>query len=474
MSDRATSPEPTMNLSEPRRVHILGIGGSGMSAIAIVLAAQGHTVTGSDAVASPTLERLRAHGIDVRIGHAAENLPEALDIVMASTAIAPENPEVIAAHARDVPVWSRASGLAALTRVRRTLAVAGSHGKTTTASMLATILEHGGQDPSYVIGGELRDRANNAAWGAADLFVVEADESDGTFLDLDVDGTVVTNIEPDHLEHWGGFDAVIRAFDRYTRGMSGPVIVGVDDEHAARLDAVRRADGLETTSYGFSPEADVVIINYRADGRTSSFSLQFPDAVVGPIAMTAPGRHNAQNAAGAAALARAVGTPDDAIVSGLEAFGGVARRFQFRAEHDGVTFVDDYAHLPSEVAAAIATARAGGWNRVIVVFQPHRYSRTEALWSTFADAFEGADQLFLTDVYSAGEAPRPGVDGHLLVQAVLDAHPATPVIYLPGRAELLGVLRQRVRPGDLVLTLGAGDLTTLPDEWLEAVGEERP
>lgn len=462
---------PPVDLSQRQRVHIVGIGGSGMSAIALVLAAQGHEVHGSDAAESATLERLRGHGITVAVGHDASNLATDLDVVIASTAIGTENPEIVAAHERQVTVWPRATGLAALTRLRRTVAVAGSHGKTTTASMLTTILEHGGRDPSYVIGGELQDRGSNAAWGHADLLVVEADESDGTFLDLDVFATVVTNIEPDHLDHWGGFDAVLRAFDRYTRSIVGPVVIGIDDEHAQRLDAVRRADGLATTSYGFAPEADVGIVDYRDDGRRSTYSLRFADTTVGPITMNAPGRHNAQNAAGAAALARALGTPDAAIVAGLGAFGGVARRFQFRGVHHDVTFVDDYAHLPSEVRATIAAAASGGWARVLVVFQPHRYSRTEALWESFADAFVGADQLYLTDVYSAGEQSRPGVDGHLLVKAVLDAHPATSVVYLPGRAELLAVLRQRARPGDLILTLGAGDLTALPDEWVHGAGQ---
>jgi UDP-N-acetylmuramate--alanine ligase len=436
-----------------------------MSAIATVLVEQGHTVSGSDAAESRTLDRLRDLGVTVAVGHAPANLPAELDAVMVSTAIAADNAEVVLAHERGVPVLSRAAGLTALTVLRRTAAVAGSHGKTTTASMLTSILREAALDPSFVIGGDLTALDTNAAWGSNDLFVVEADESDGTFLALDVDATIITNIEPDHLEHWGGFDAVIRGFDTYAAGISGAVVICADEPNAARIIAGRRADGRPTIAYGFATDADVSIVEYEPSGRSSTFTLHTPNGAIGPITLPSPGRHNASNAAGAAALALELGAPADAIVRALDAFGGVARRFQYRGEADGVTFIDDYAHLPSEVAAAIAAAQDGDWSRVVVVFQPHRYSRTEALWSEFDDAFVGADVLYLTDVYSAGEAPRPGVDGHLIVEAVLDAHPATAVTYLPGRAELLSVLRTRVRPGDLVLTLGAGDLTTLPDEW---------
>jgi UDP-N-acetylmuramate--alanine ligase len=330
--------------------------------------------------------------------------------------------------------------------------------------MLALVLRAADWHPSFLIGGDLNEVGTNAAFDDGEWLVVEADESDGTFLELAPEATILTNVEPDHLEHYGDFAALVDAFESYLAGVPGPRVVCADDDIASAL--ARRVPGAVT--YGFADDADYRARGHSSDRLGSRFTVEHRGAALGFVELPVPGRHNALNALGAVALACEIGVPFDAISRGLGGFGGVARRFQFRGEIDGVTLIDDYAHLPSEVRAMLSAAREGGWRRVVAVFQPHRYSRTERLWQDFADAFVDADTVVVTDVYAAGEAPRPGVSGRLLVQAVLDAHPATPVTYLPKRADVVRHGLDRTRPGDLVLTLGAGDLTTVPDEWLEA------
>ncbi len=455
---------PDLDLGAVRHVHIVGIGGAGMSAIATVLARMGHRVSGSDLRESAVLERLRGQGVDVRVGHSAEHLPAELDAVVRSTAIPTTNPEITEASARGVPVLRRADALRALVATRRAIAVAGSHGKTTTSSMLALVLRSAGWHPSFLIGGDLNEVGTNAAFDDGEWLVVEADESDGTFLELAPEATILTNVEPDHLEHYGDFAALVGAFESYLASVPGPRVVCADDEIAGTL--ARRVPG--SVTYGWADDADYRVQGHSSDRLGSRFTVEHHGAVLGTVELPVPGRHNALNALGAVALAVEIGVPFDAIARGLGGFGGVARRFQFRGEIDGVTLIDDYAHLPSEVRAMLSAAREGGWRRVVAVFQPHRYSRTEKLWQDFADAFVDADTVVLTDIYAAGEAPRPGVSGRLLVHAVLDAHPATAVTYLPRRADVVRHALDRARPGDLVLTLGAGDLTSVPDEWLAA------
>jgi UDP-N-acetylmuramate--alanine ligase len=397
--------------------------------------------------------------VAVTVGHRAENLGDA-EAVAVSTAIPPTNPEVVAAGERGVPVLRRAEVLAAIAATRRTVAVAGTHGKTTTSSMLALVLSEAGMRPSFVVGGELNEIGSGAVWDDGEWFVVEADESDGTFLELGAEAALVTNVEPDHLEHYGSWAALRDAFRRFVAAAPGPRVVCADDAEAA---AVADAVG-GCVTYGTAAGADWRMVDVRAERAGVSFDLLHGDEVVGRVALPVPGVHNARNAAGALVTAVALGAPVDAGLRALARYAGVARRFQFRGEAAGVTFVDDYAHLPTEVRAALAAARAGGWRRVVCVFQPHRYSRTAALWQDFADAFDDADVLVLTDVYAAGEAPRPGVTGALLVNAVLDAHPWRRLAYFPRRSELVPFLARELRPGDLCLTLGAGDLTSVPDE----------
>jgi UDP-N-acetylmuramate--alanine ligase len=452
-----------LDLTTPHAIHVVGVGGAGMSAIATVLARMGHTVSGSDLRESRVLERLGLLDVTTHIGHAAEHLPDPLDAVVISTAIPESNPEVVAARARGVPVLRRADALRAIVATRTTVAVAGSHGKTTTSSMLALILRAAGWHPSFLIGGDLNEVGTNAVFDSGDWLVVEADESDGTFLELAPHDAIVTSVLPDHLDHYGDFDALIAAFDTFVGRIPGVCALCADDETAARIAAT--ATGRVVT-YGFADTADYRIDAYEGGRGGTEFALVRGGERLGVVQLPVPGRHNAANAAGAAAIALELGAPFDAVVRALGGFAGVARRFQFRGERDGVTYDDDYAHLPSDVDAMIRAAREGGWDRVVAVFQPHRYTRTAALWRDFADAFAGADALVLTDVYAAGEQPQPGVSGRLVLRAVLDAHPEQAVTYLPRRADLVAHVPRLARPGDVVLTLGAGDLTTAPDEWL--------
>jgi UDP-N-acetylmuramate--alanine ligase len=451
-----------LDLSSPRRVHVVGIGGAGMSAIATVLARMGHRVTGSDLKESRGLERLRLLGVRADVGHRAENVPPDVDAVVVSTAIPDSNAEVRTAAERGLPVLRRADALRALVSTRRTVAVAGSHGKTTSSSMLALILRAAGWRPSFIIGGDLNEVGTNAAYDDGEWLVVEADESDGTFLELAPEAGIVTNIEPDHLDHYGGFAGLTAAFEEFFAGIPGARVVCADDPIARRLTAAHPG----AVTYGFDENATYRIVSYEGDRGGSRFAVHRDGRELGTIDLPVPGRHNAANATGATALARELGAPFEAAVDAMRGFGGVARRFQFRGEIDGVTLVDDYAHIPGEIAAMIEAAREGGWGRVIVVFQPHRYTRTARLWRDFAEAFTGADQVVLTDVYAANESPQPGVSGRLILGAVLDAHPALPVVYLPRRADVVQHALRLARPGDVVLTLGAGDLTTVPDEWL--------
>ena len=450
--------EGVLDLSVPRRVHVVGVGGAGMSAIAEVLAAMGHDVTGSDLKPSAGLERLEVLGVAVTVGHAAANLGQA-ELLTRSTAVPDRNPEYRAAAEAGIPVLSRADVLTAICAQRSTVAVAGTHGKTTTASMLALVLRQAGVRPSFIIGGDVNEIGTGAAWDSGDLLVVEADESDGTFLRLPRSAAVVTNVEPDHLDHHGGYRELLAAFRRFVEETGGPVIVGVDDPDGAHLVASTDAVGI-----GTAEGADWRITDVEEAWEGVRFTLTAPDGDRLPLSLPVPGLHNARNAACAAAISRLLGMPPDPIVEGLGNFGGVARRFEHRGSSGGVEFVDDYAHLPTEVRATIAAASSGSWRRLVAVFQPHRYSRTEALWSDFGNAFEGADRIYVTDVYPAGEVPRPGVSGQLIVDAVERAFPGTDIHYIQRREELVVALADDLVAGDLCLTMGAGDLTSVPDE----------
>ncbi len=463
------SPAPP-RLGDPRAlegVHIVGIGGAGMSAIATVLHAMGHTVSGSDLRASAVTERLRAAGMAVAIGHAPANLAAA-QLVTVSSAVSADNPEVVEARRLGIPVLSRAEILAAVSALRRCIAVSGTHGKTTTASMLALILVEAGMRPSFLIGGDVNEIGTNAAWDVGEWIVVEADESDGTFLSLLPDTAVVTNVEADHLDHYGTFDALRSAFAQFLASALRHRVVGGDDAEAA---TIGRAAGADTV--GFAAGCSHRMLDAHAERSAVSFTLDAPGQRLGRLAVAVPGLHNARNAAVATVAALSAGAPFDAAERALARFAGVARRFEFRGERAGVTFVDDYAHLPAEVRATLAAARHGGWPRVVAVFQPHRYTRTAQLSEEFGEAFADADVVVVTDVYGAGESPVPGVSGRLVAEAVGRARPDLAVQYVPGRGDLSAAVAAVLRPGDLCCTLGAGDVTSLADELMAVLEDVR-
>lgn len=451
-----------LDLSRPTRVHVVGAGGAGMGAIASVLWAMGHSVTGSDIKDSQVTERLRAEGVPVAVGHDPANLGAA-EVVAISSAISADNPEVRAARAAGVPVATRSQILPAIASVRRTAAVAGTHGKTTTSSMLALVLVEAGLRPSFIIGGDLNEIGTGGVWDTGDWFVIEADESDRTFLALDPDVAVVTSVEPDHLEAYGGDPAELEAAFRTFLGSADAGVVCADDPVAAAL-----ARPASAVTYGTDAGADYRMTALQRSMPAVAFDLSHRGERLGRIELPTPGLHNARNAAAAAVAALTIGAPFEAAAEALGRFGGVARRFEFRGAAAGVSFIDDYAHLPGEVAAALDAARDGGqWDRIVCVFQPHRYSRTAAVGADFAHSFAAADHLVVTEIYAAGEAPRPGVSSKIIVDAVLDARPQSSVTWLPRLDDAAEWLQRRLRPGDLCLTLGAGDLTALPDAVME-------
>jgi UDP-N-acetylmuramate--alanine ligase len=447
----------------PRTVHLVGVGGAGMSGLARLLLAAGHRVTGSDRSESATLGALRSLGAELWAPHDATRLGRP-DLVAASTAIRATNPELVAARILDIPVLGRAQLLALLMAGRTGIAVAGTHGKTTTTGMVVAILEAAGLDPSFAVGGDFKASGINAAAGTGPHFVAEADESDGSFLELHPTVAVVTNVEADHLDHWGDLASVAAAFRAFVGQLpaGGTAVLCADDPGAL---ALAPAAPCPVVTYGFAVAAEVRGEVLALDGRGARFAVAAGGERLGEAALIVPGRHNVVNALGAIAAARAVGAPFEAAAAALAGFTGAARRFHLRAEAGGVTLVDDYAHHPTEVAASLAAARLGPWKRVVAVFQPHLYSRTRLFAAEFGRALAGgADLVVVTDVYAAREDPEPGVDGALVAGAARRARPDLDCVYEPDRAALAARVAALLQPGDLVLTLGAGDITTLADE----------
>ena len=458
MSDEIDALRPMVrafDLTRPQRVHILGIGGAGMRAIARVLLAMGHTVSGSDRATSAHLDALARLGAKVQVGH-DHPLP-AVDVVTRSTAVPDDNPEVVSARSVGIPVLARAEMLTAISAAQPSILVAGTHGKTTTSSMLAVVLDTAGRNPSFIIGSDVAWFETGARWMPESEMVIEADESDGTFLALSGTHAIVTSLDPDHLEYYGSQANLDAAFVAFVEGIDGVTAVCVDD---ADTDPLLDLAGVVT--YGEAAQADMRISDVVVDRLATHMDLAWKGHNLGRFTVGLPGRHNALNAAGAAAIALALDVPVDAIRQGLEAFDGVARRFEQRGRAGGVTFVDDYAHLPAEVEAAIATAVEGGWPRIVAAYQPHRYSRTQALGHTFATSFRGVDHLVLAGIYPSGEAPREGVTGRILYDAVREATPDLDLTYAETLDDVAKSLAEKLAPGDLCLTLGAGDLTTVP------------
>jgi UDP-N-acetylmuramate--alanine ligase len=453
-----------LDLSTPRRLHLVGVGGPGMSAIAIALAQMGHVVSGSDLRERPVLDRLRAAGVTVHIGHRRSHVL-GCDAVSASTAISEDNNELDEARKLGILTLRRAGILASICARARSLAVAGTHGKTTTTSMLMLILAEAGLRPSFVIGGDVTDMGTGAQWTGGEWFVVEADESDGTHLELPLFGTILTNVEHDHLDHYGSFDALIDGFDRYLSGIDGPRVVCGDDPVVRKL-----AEHHDVITYGISADVEVRAVNLRPESGSFRFEVEVGGDQVAEVSLPLRGVHNVVNATGALALARAVGIAPEVSAAALAKFGGVARRFDIRGVHAGATFVDDYAHLPGEIAAVMAAARHSGddWTRLVAVFQPNRYHRIAEMWQDYANAFVDADVVVLTDVYASGTMPIPGVTGKLIVNAVLDSNPHTRVVWMPRREDLVRFLAREIGAGDVCISMGCGDVASLPDEVITA------
>ena len=458
-----TTTEP-FDLSRRRRIHVVGIAGPGMSAVAIVLAEMGHVVSGSDIREQPVLDRLRAAGITVQIGHRTSHVL-GCDAVTASSAIPTANIELAEARRLGIPTLSRAGILAGICARADALAVAGTHGKTTTSSMLMLVLAEAGLRPSFVIGGDVTDTGTGAQWTGADWLVVEADESDGTHLELPLHGTILTNVDRDHLDHYGSFDAVIDSFDRYLAGIAGPKVLCADDPVTAALAARHGA-----ITYGLAEDAEVRAVDLEPRAGSFEFTVERRGRSIGQVRLPLRGVHNVVNATGAIAMADAIGIAPATATAALARFGGVARRFDIRGVDGGATFVDDYAHLPGEIAAVLGAARhsGDGWDRVVAVFQPNRYHRIAEMWHEYHSAFVDADVVVITDVYASGTAPIPGVTGKLIVNAVLDRHPGARVVWMPRRDELVEFVAREVRAGDVCISMGCGDIASLPDEVLWA------
>ncbi|MBG02330.1 MAG: UDP-N-acetylmuramate--L-alanine ligase [Acidimicrobiaceae bacterium] len=450
-----------VDLNKQLSIHIVGVGGAGMRAIALVLSCMGNSVSGSDLKNSPGLDRLQAEKIVVTIGHSRENIAQP-DLVTRSTAVSDSNIEIKEALIRGIPVISRAEILSAISRTKSTVSVAGTHGKTTTSSMLAVLLAQAQLSPSFIIGGEVNEIGCGALWEEhSEILVVEADESDGTFLDLDSDYAIVTNLEPDHLEYYGGEGELRSAFQSFLGNVTNKSFVCADD--SGLMSVVGSTDVI---TYGVNSNSDYLITEYEGSRSGSKFSLSAPNEDLGEFVVATPGIYNVRNATAALAFGHHIGADINLLRQGLAQFGGVARRFHFRGERNDVAYIDDYAHLPTEVSSVLQAVKEGEWGRIICVFQPHRYTRTSDLWKDFSHSFEDADVLFITDIFSAGEAPIPGVSGRLIVDAVKGAYPEKPMMYGDHREELIAQIRQVLSPGDVCLTLGAGDITTLPNELM--------
>ncbi|HTL15248.1 MAG TPA: UDP-N-acetylmuramate--L-alanine ligase [Thermomonas sp.] len=444
------------------RVHFVGIGGVGMSGIAEVLCTLGYQVSGSDNADNATTRRLAGLGVAISRGHAAANVLDA-DCVVVSSAIKADNPELMEARAQRIPVVPRAEMLAELMRFKRGIAVAGTHGKTTTTSLTASVLAEGGLDPTFVIGGQLLAAGANARLGKGDWLVAEADESDGSFLRLNPAVAIVTNIDADHLENYGGdFGQVKRAFSEFLHRLPfyGLAVLCIDDPEVAALAA---ATPRHVVTYGFAAEADVRAEDVTQQGARMHFALCLPDGTRTPVTLALPGRHNVQNALAAAAVAWQLGVPNEAIARALQNFAGIGRRFNQLARlplaaGGDVVLVDDYGHHPKELAAVFDAAR-GGWpdKRLVVAFQPHRYSRTRDLFDEFAAVLSTVDALVLTEVYPAGEAPIAGADAKALARSIRTRGRVDPVV-VGGAGELREALAGMLHAGDLLLMMGAGDI----------------
>lgn len=456
------------------RVHFVGIGGAGLSGIARIMLARGHTVSGSDAKQSLTLDALRALGATCYVGHDASQVHGA-DTLVVSTAVRESNPEVVEAQRLGLRMLPRSAALASVMQGRKVVAVAGTHGKTTTTSLLTVALQHCGADPSFAIGGELNESGSNAHDGSGELFVAEADESDGAFLVYSPYVGLVTNVEADHLDNWGTEAAYHAAFEEFLGRIdtTGFLVMCVDDDGAADLAATARGRGLTVVTVGESAAADVRAADVRFAGATSTFTVIDRGRRLGEVRLQIPGRHYVLDALAALAAGLGLGFPFADLARGLGSFSGTRRRMELKGEAGGVRVYDSYAHHPNEIAGDLQAARSlAGEGRVLVAFQPHMVSRTKIFGTAMGRALGAADMVVVMDVYVAREDPEPGVSGALVADAV--PLPPEAVIFEPRYASTAAHLVERARPGDVVLTLGAGDVTLLAPEVLAQLGDLHP
>jgi UDP-N-acetylmuramate--alanine ligase len=457
---------PVPALDGVRSVHLIGIGGAGMRNLARLLRARNLDVRGSDMKDSKGLRELRDAGATVWVGHDPARLDDP-DVVVVSSAIGPGNPELRAAHDRGIPVWARQQAIAALAADRRSIAVAGTHGKTTTTSMIAAMLHRTGRDPSYLIGGDLNESGSGARSGQGDLFVFEADESDGSFLLARPHIGVVTNVDVDHVDFYpGGRGEIEAAFAAFVDACDHVVAWGDDPGVGTALAEA----GTPRVRYGVGAHNDIVLAIDALGPDGASGRVRDRHGGEAPIRLRVDGAHNLLNAAAAVGVAVVLGIPLAEAAAGVEAYGGVHRRFERRGSARGAEFFDDYGHTPTEMAVTIETARRRGPDRLIALVQPHRYSRVRALWRELGASVAGADLVLVTDVYGAAQEPIPGVTGKLVADGVALASPTTPVRYLPHRADVIDFLEREIRPGDLVVTMGCGDVWMLGDAVLDRLG----
>jgi UDP-N-acetylmuramate--alanine ligase len=455
------------DLSKPRRIHVIGIGGPGMNAIAQVLSEMGHQVSGSDIHESEVLDRLRALGVSISVGHDAAAV-QGCDVVTASTAIPATNIELVAAASQSVPILSRAQMLSSICALKQSVAVAGTHGKTTTSAMLMHILTTAELHPSFVIGGDVHGLDLGAGWRSGQHLVVEADESDSTHLALPLFGSILTNVDVDHLDHFATFDNIVESFEQFVAKIVGPKVLCADDAVCAKI-----ASTQSCRTYGLGVDADVRAVNVVFADGSCRFDIETRESgsiaqhvLVGSVSVPLRGEHNVLNATAALTMAMELGVDFEVAAQALSGFRGVARRFDLRGVDHGVTFVDDYAHLPNEIVAVLRGARdaTDSWDRVVAVFQPNRFNRMSVMSGAYADAFGDADVVVITDIYSSGTTPIPGVTGKLVVDAIKDMHPDKRVEWIALREDLVSFLASTLISGDLCISMGCGDVAQLPDE----------
>ncbi|MEO9338126.1 UDP-N-acetylmuramate--L-alanine ligase [Mesorhizobium sp. SB112] len=453
-------------------VHFIGIGGIGMSGIAEVLHNLGYRVQGSDQAESANVQRLRDKGIECFVGHKAENLGDA-EVVVVSTAIKKTNPELKAARERLLPIVRRAEMLAELMRFRQAVAIGGTHGKTTTTSMVATLLDAGGLDPTVINGGIINAYGTNARMGEGEWMVVEADESDGTFLKLPAEIAVVTNIDPEHLDHYGSFDKVREAFRQFVENVPFYGFGVMCTDHPEVQALVSRIEDRRVITYGENTQADVRFVNHRMVGATSHFDVLVrdrksgKDEIISDLALPMPGRHNVSNATAAIAVAHELGLTAEQIRKGLSSFGGVKRRFTHTGSWNGVEIFDDYGHHPVEIKAVLGAARDATKGRVIAIAQPHRFTRLRDLFDDFSSCFNDADTVLLAPVYTAGEEPIEGVNSETLTSRIR-AGGHRDARYIEGPGDIAPIIRDVAKPGDFVIFLGAGNIT----QWAYALPKD--